>query len=372
MKLKLNHSKTIKTALFIAFLSLSYSSFALNSIEVDFSTYSNAVKKNVYGNSNGVDTHKTFEITIPFYSSTLNELNLRTDYSSVYCPGATMINVNSNNSTYSNNTNTSLHKWYKIQNLPVGTHYYTVKSLCNGSEISGSRQLIRVIILKEATPTLNLTLGAKCKKDKKGKYNGYIGLTIHGSYTNASKLYLQTTPNTNNCNQNGLVKLTNLANSTSPNNTIANNSFYSCNTNTTYTVKLFYKSTSLSGNTIVHQITSGNYGWTDYTFTKTFKTCMNKLLLPMQLSKPALVGDSPVHFNNPVKDDLKLVIQSDNTLDYEIEIYDFSGQRVKNARINQAQNKSAHTVDVQDLKQGIYIVAIKNGESVVRKKMVKE
>ena len=129
MKTKLFNQATFKNLILILVLNLSISTFAVNSIEVDFSTYSNAFAKTVSGTSNGVDTYKTFTITIPFYSNTLDLLSLRTDYPGS-CSGSVMINVNGANSTYASNSNTALHKWYNISNLPVGTTYYTVKSFC--------------------------------------------------------------------------------------------------------------------------------------------------------------------------------------------------------------------------------------------------
>jgi len=375
MKPKTPNLKTLRIAILIVFLNLSFSTFAQNYIDVEFSSSSNAVNKTVSGTSNGVDTYKTFEITIPFYSNTLDLLNFKSNYGSM-CSSNVMINVNGSNSTYSGHPNTALHKWYEIENAQVGTTYYTVKSLCNGSEIANSRQLIRVVITKEATPAINLTIAAKCATDKNGQNTGYINLTADGSYTNGGKLYIQTTTSANNCNPNSLIKLVNLSNSTSPNNTISNSGFYNCNSNGTYNVKMFYKSTSPGGNNIVYQIPNGFYGWTNYSYTKSFRACM-KLYDPLpeemyQLKTADILDDSTVGLSNPVKEELNLFLNSEVKANYEIEIYDFSGLTVKRASFLAVNSKSINTINVQNLKKGIYIIKIKSGDSVVRKKMIKE
>ncbi|QXP58790.1 T9SS type A sorting domain-containing protein [Olleya sp. HaHaR_3_96] len=376
MKQKLYYSKKIKNAILVIFLNLSCSAFAQNTIGIDYPTNINAVNELVYGTSNGVDTYKTFEITIPFYSSSLNELKLRTDIVSYTCNGSTMINVDGVNSTYSGNSIATLHKWFVIQNIAVGQTYYTIKSLCNGAEIPGSRKLIRIVVIKEATPTIDLTMGGYCVKDANGSYTGNIHLTAVGSYTNAGKLYLQTTTSANNCNPNSLIKLTNMATSNAPNNTINNNGFYSCNVIGTYNVKMFYQGTSLSGELITQQITNGDLGWIDYSFTKSFGSCLNRAipvpLVKYRLQLETLSADSPIGFSNPVKDELKLFLNSSDNISFDIEIHNLSGTIVKKSSFKDVNNKSNMNINIENLKKGIYIVSIKKGNSIIRKKMSKD
>lgn len=366
MKTKLFNQVTFKNLILILMLNLSISTFAVNSIEVDFSSSSNAFVKTVSGTSNGVDTYKTFTITIPFYSNTLDLLSLRTDYTGS-CSGSVMINVNGVNSTYASNGNTALHKWYSIPNLPVGTTYYTVKSFCGSVEITGSRQLIRVIIVKEAAPVLNLNIAASCSTNSDGTYNGYISIKGTGTYTNATYLYLKTTAPTTACpsTQMNIPALGN----TAANGSINNSGFFSCNTNGTYTVQLLYKRVNLSGNLIVYTIPSGSYNWTDYSFTKTFKMCFN---LAEPIRNHLALKNSDIKLTNPVKDVMLLEITNDISSYYEITFYDFSGLIVKKENITNVNKKGANTINVQDLKKGIYLVEINNGKEIIRKKIIKE
>lgn len=365
MKTKLFNQATFKNLILILVLNLSISTFAVNSIEVDFSTYSNAFAKTVSGTSNGVDTYKTFTITIPFYSNTLDLLSLRTDYPGS-CSGSVMINVNGANSTYASNSNTVLHKWYDIPNLPVGTTYYTVKSFCGNVEIAGSRQLIRVVIVKEAAPVLNLNITASCSTNNDGTYNGYINIKGTGTYTNATYLYLKTTAPTTACSSTQF-NLPTLGNGAA-NGSINNSGFFSCNINGTYTVQLLYKRVNLSGNLIVYTIPSGSYNWTDYSFTKTFRTCLN-VADPI---RDLALKNSNIKITNPVKDIMTLEISNDISSYYEITFYDFSGLIVKKENITNVNKKGANTINVQDLKKGIYLVEINNGKEILREKIIKE
>ncbi|TYB74288.1 T9SS type A sorting domain-containing protein [Bizionia myxarmorum] len=368
--------KTLRNVMLLLFLNLSFSAFANNYIDVEVASNSNAVDKAISGSSNGINTYKTFTFTIPFYSSTLNEINIKSNWP-YGCNGDVMINVDGINSTYSGYQDTSLHKWFKISNLSVGTTTYLVKTLCgpNEVEVANSRHLIKVVVVKEADPVINLTLGAKCAKDKNGKYTGYINLTAEGSYTNASKLYLKITTPASGCNYSPLYKMVHLGNSNAPNNTVSNSGFYNCSSNGIYKVELFYKSPSPSGNGVMEKINSGQFGWTDYSFNKWSKTCRNLVIAEpvlMHFKNAAPLEESPVVLTNPVKEELDLFLNSDTNTNYEVEIYDFSGISVKRASFKNVTSKSKNTINVQDLKKGIYVVSIKNGDSIIRKKMIKE
>ena len=368
--------KTVRNAMLLFLLTVSFSTFANNSIEIEFSNPNNAVKRSVYGSSNGIDTYKTFEITIPFYDTTLHMLRFRTDYTGS-CPGSVMINVNGQNSTNSGNPQTYEHKYFELEHLPVGISNFTIKSFCNGTEINGSKQLISVKVVKEADPALNLIISTICNKGKDGKYNGYINLNASGSYTNASKLYVLTTTAVPNCNPYVSVKLTNLSsNGNLPNNTISNSGFYSCNSNGTYNVRMFYRSPAANGYYINYEIPNNHYGWKNYSYTKTFRSCMERVILQpilmLSLKNTDSQGGTSISLTNPVKDELKLFTNSDDNSNYEIEIYDFTGLSVKRASLKEVNSNSTNTINVQDLKKGIYIVEIKNGDSVIREKMIKE
>lgn len=374
-KISLN-LKTIRNSILLMFLSLSVTTFAQtnNYVDVEYSSTTNAVNQVKSGSSNGYSTYETHEITIPFTDNSLDKLIFRANFPSA-CPGNLMINVNGNNSTYAANPNPVLHKWYEIENLPVGIHEFTVKSLCYGSEVPNSRKLIRVKVVRELPPALNLTISAECQKGKDGKNNGRINFVANGSYTNASNLYVNTTVNSNIC-PNSSIKLVNFTGSNQPNNTVTNSVFYHCNANALYEVKMFYKNTNLRGNPVVRNIASGQYGWNDFSYRKRGWSCTELVVMqPMPAvrfrSSDSLEG-SNLSIKNPVSSELNLFVNSGEKMNYDIEIFDFSGMSVKKATLKSADSESINTINVEDLQKGIYIVQIKNGDSVVRKKMIKE
>lgn len=256
--------RALKKAILIILLNLSFSTFAQQpSIQVNFSSTTNAINETSSGISNGVNTYKTYTITIPFFSSSLDQLNFLSGY---YCSGGkTLINVNGVNSSYltSHPSTFALHKFFQINNLAVGISSYTIKSYCNGVEIPNSRQLIKVIIVNEVSPLLNLTLSNSCQiNTHTGLFTGLINLNANGNFTNGNNLYLKTTDPLNTCNL-APKKLTDLTTIT---NTISNDIFYTCNANKTYTVELIYKNIGLFGNQIIYTIPSGTYGWTNYIY----------------------------------------------------------------------------------------------------------
>lgn len=368
MKKKTINFKNVRNAILFVFLNLSFSTYAINSIEVEFEGNTNAVSNVASGSSNGVDTYKTFTITIPFFSTTLNKLIFRSDYLSSNCLSATMINVNGVNSTYSTNPNLVLHKWYEISDLPLGNSWYTIKSLCNGIEIPYSKQLIKVIVVKEPAPTLNLTISSTCSKDKKGLYNGYIDLKASGNYTNASKIYIKTTNTANTCTTNSEIRLPHLSNNSNlANNTILNSGINNCNSNGTYTVQLYYRSTAANGGNIFYTIPSGDYGWNNYTFKKTFKMCLNPavpIFQDFQLNR--LINIYP----NPANESITInVAEVEKIVSYTI--YDSFGTIVNNIKkLNLESN--IIKVDISELKKGIYIINVVTTTQNYQERFIKE
>ena len=378
MKTKLLNFKNFKKIIFIIFLNLSLSTFAINSIELE--NNDNAVNLITSGTSNGVDTYKTFTVTIPFYSDFLLNSSFRSDYVSSGC-STNRIRVNGVYSSYisSNPTQPVLFKWFNLPNLAPGIYYYTVQTYCGSSgtqEVPNSKQLIKLVIIKELAPQLTLNVSKECAvNNQTGLYNGYLNLKISGSYTNASKLYIAVYHGSNTCPNGQLTKLTTLSNNSNlPNNTLNNSVFFNCNSNTTYTVKLYYKSTNIFGNIFIQEIPNGAYGWNNYSFTKSFRTCMN-VLEPAPDKELFLRNDNSneteqININNPTKDFLNINLNN-KISNYEIIIYDYSGLIVKKEnKLNSDQSKNK--IFVEDLKKGIYLVEIKYNDKTYRTKMIKE
>lgn len=361
-----NYQNKLRNIIAVAFLSLSFSTYAQNKVDVEFSSTTNAVSSVSSGYSNGVDTYKTVTITIPFYSNHLDLLTFKTNYS---CGGKSMINVNGVNSTYANNPITALHKWFEITNLPVGTTYYDVKTYCNFVEVPSRTQLMKIVIVKEVPPVLNLIISPKCSSSH-GQYNGYINLVANGSYTNASKLFIKTTimsANTATCTAQTLTNLVYLSNSNAPNNTLTNSSFFYCGSNGTYKVELFYKSTAANGGTIITKINSGTYGWNEYTYNRNLRfKCMNLIAHEHVLALRNVINIYP----NPSSDHVSIVVdESEKIISYAI--YDASGFLVSKADKLNAESNTVK-IDITDLKEGFYIVNVLTDKENYKERLIKE
>ena len=370
--------KSLRNAMLFVLLNLSFSIFAADSYGVEFNGNTNAVSSVPSFTITGTTIYKTFTITVPFYSNKLDELTFRSDYSVEPCLGQTVIKVNNIFSSYLSHPNPAMHKWHRIADLPLGTSYYTVLSLCNNSEIPGTQQVIKIIIKKEADPLLNLTISTSCEKNKQNKYNGNLNFLVSGTYANAGKIFIKGGNILNTCDSGAPYKLTYLAPSdyNNPNNTISNAPLFTCYPNTTYTVDLYYKSDAANGGTILKKIEVGDYGWAGYTFKKTRQTCQNIgdiILVPFTPFQDfSLEDQSGLTITNPVKEEVSLILSSDKNANYEVQIYDFSGLPVKRASFKDISSKTTNTINVQDLKKGIYLMEIRNGDSVIREKLIKE
>nr|WP_294936300.1 T9SS type A sorting domain-containing protein [uncultured Flavobacterium sp.] len=323
------------------------------------SIQTNAVSLVSSGTSNGVDTYKTYTVTIPFYeNSLLGTLQLRTN---TFCDypfpqSDTYGTINVNGVSYASHT-------YTIPSgLSLGHHNYTVKSYC-GSQFCNT-QLIDINVVKEASPSLSLTLNGYCKKNSNNLYNGYIGFKIFGSYVNASKLYLEVL---SGCTSYPDTKLTLLSlDSSLPTNTLPSYGaeFYDCNAATTYTVTMQYRSTSIHGQSLTYTIPNTAYGWTNYSFTKNFMTCMNELE-----QDPIKFKTSNLIFPNPVKETVTIKVSENEKL-MAVTIFDNSNAVQKKETFK--NSNSEQKIDVSNLKKGIYFVEIVTDKDITREKIIKE
>ncbi|MFD2909654.1 T9SS type A sorting domain-containing protein [Flavobacterium ardleyense] len=371
--------KMVRNAILFVLLNLSISSFA--QIQVKFADTTNALTMTSSIISDGVHNWKKLTITIPYFANHLNAFQFKTEYTRQGCGYPTqnyvMINVNGFNSQYQSIYDQSKQPYYDITNLAVGSYPYIIKSICNLSEIPNSIERIIIEVVKEPAPLLNLTIASKCGTNKKGLFTGYIEFNASGSYTNASKIYITATNSSNGCPTYAEVKLTQLSNNSNlPNNTLSNSTFYSCNSNGTYTVKLTYRNITIKNKPISHQILPPDNGWNGYTFKKSFRNCMNvmdPILVPFTpLKDTGVEHEAGITMKNPVQNEVSFILSSDEKANYEVQIYDFSGLPVKRASFKAINSKTTNTINVQDLKKGIYLVEITNGDSVIRKKMIKE
>ncbi|WP_136668573.1 T9SS type A sorting domain-containing protein [Flavobacterium sp. H122] len=320
--------------------------------------------------TSGSTTNYTF--TIPFYEPNMTGV-FSVAYNTIFSCGSGYykhITLNKTNGTYVSSSDNSNGVSIPGTSMPLGTTSYVMRVYCaNGAPDLPSQLLatkyINITVVKESDPSLSLSLSAFCKKNSDNLYNGYIGFNVTGSYVNASKLYLSVA---GTCSQ-ADTKLTILSNNSNlpTNSVLPNQSIYDCNANTTYTVSMVYRSTTITGQNLVYDIPNGSYGWTDYSWTKTFKSCLNKLE-PVP-SDPVELKNATVIYPNPVKDLATIKVSNDEKI-ISVSILDYSNKIQK--RENYKKSSSEQSLEVGDLRKGIYLLEIVTDKGVKRERLVKE
>lgn len=320
--------------------------------------------------TSGATTNYTF--TIPFYQSNMTG-SFNIAYNTIFSCGPGYykhITLNKTNGTYVSSSDNSNGVSIPGTSMPLGTTSYVMKVYCaNGAPDLPSQLLatryINITVVKEADPSLSLSLSAFCKKNSNNLYNGYIGFNVTGSYVNASKLYLSVA---GTCSQ-ADTKLTILSNNSNlpTNSVLPNQSIYDCNANTTYTVSMVYRSTTITGQNLVYDIPNGSYGWTDYSWTKTFKSCLNKLE-PVP-NDPVEFKNTTVIYPNPAREVVNVKLANDEKI-ISVSILDYSSMVQK--RENYKKMTSEQSVEISSLRKGIYMLEIVTDKGVKRERFVKE
>lgn len=264
--------------------------------------------------------------------------------------------------------------------IPVGINNYVMRVYCNTApdlpSILRATLNIRINVSREAAPSVNLSFAPHCKYVAHSNpqiYSGYIGFYASGSYANAGRLYLRVSNSLNTCALE--EKLTNFAFGATTATLSPAVSFYDCAASATYSIKLVYKATSITGNAIVQVVNSGDLGWTDYSWTKTFRTCMNVLepirdLAFKNVEAPEELGLTKRFsvYPNPTNSDLNIVpvegreIRSAKIIDPSGWVYDSKAFR---------SAKGEQTISLGHLRPGIYLLEIETNEGTFTEKVVK-
>lgn len=366
------------------------SAFAVNAQTLSLGT-TNAVSVSGPTISGGA---YNYNVVIPFYATDLTGTFSLT-YASTYTCGQgyfKYITLNKSTGAFVANSSNSNSVSIVPGNMPVGTNSYVMRVYCaNGApdlpSILKATLNINITVTKEAAPAVNLSFAPYCKyvaHSNPQVYSGYIGFNVSGNYANASKLYLRVTNTASAC-PTADYPLTYLNTSGSATATVGPGmSFYDCAANTAYTIQLVYK----SGAT-VYIIPSGSYGWTNYTWTKTFKNCMNVLQpdpgpFEPAFGKTAATNEMAITDPNdqnrtnkkgkyslypiPVTTTLSVLPVEDGKL-VSIRVYDFNGI----AQVSKVLDSKAglQQLDVTALKPGIYFAQIETSEGVFVEKIVK-
>ncbi len=315
-------------------------------------------------------------IMIPFYANTL------TGGIKFYTP---MFYFNPNNNQIIDAdiqvNNTVYNANYYVVNTPLiagNTYNFNVKSKLNidsnSSSITCSSKYFRIKIIKEAVPNFNLTLQAYCKKNNQNLYNGFIGFRVNGNFSNINDRYFFIATNSSNtCNQptQYSFRLTNLSSSGIFNMT----EFYDCNSNSTYTINLSHRFISLTNNPIIHNFSNGELGWNNYLYTKTFKSCINKINIDEIKGKNSEIESANVLqkegeiiiYPNPVFDVLRVEIIQENI--NKIIVIDSFGKIVSEYDSDNLSNTK--DINTANLSPDIYILKVITNQSTYFKKFIK-
>ncbi len=347
----------------------------------------NALSVNV--TSAGNPATYTYNVTIPYFANELTGTFTVTQGTTnvPYTCGATyfkeLIVTNANgyvNSTTNSNTVTIPGP------KPVGTSYYTVNAWCRNSavdlpSIHKGTYNIRIVVTKETAPAVNLNFAPFCKytpNTNPPQYSGFIGFNVTGNYANAGKLYLRVTNPLNTC-PTADYKVTLLHGSGAATATIATANFYNCAANTTYTIQLVYKGTSTSGAAITYVVNSGEIGWTDYSWKKGFRNCLN--LAEPQPQDPVLVGKATENMMLDTAGSKKYNVYP-NPTNSDLNITPADGKEIRSAKVIDPSGfvyesrafrngKGEQSINLSHLKPGIYFVEIETNEGVFVEKVVK-
>lgn len=269
--------------------------------------------------------------------------------------------------------------------IPVGFNNYVMRVYCNTAaglpSILRATLNIRINVSREVAPAVNLNFSPYCKYVAHSNpqiYSGYIGFNVTGNYSDASKLYLRVSNGLGSC-PTADYKVTWLHNTNAATATInPTASFYDCQSSTAYTIKLVYKATSVSGTPIEVVINNGDIGWNNYSWTKTFRSCLNKL--EPQPQDPILVGKNANEieafgatkkynvYPNPTNSDLN-ILPADGKEIRNAKIIDPSGLVYDSKAFRSA--KGEQTISLGHLRPGIYLLEIETNEGTFIEKVVK-
>jgi Secretion system C-terminal sorting domain len=332
---------------------------------------------------------KVYTVTIPFYANELTgKLEISTDsfcnYPASY-PNTTnasnwwiqgTINVNGSMSPLGERN-------YATGNLSIGSHNYIVKSICTGGVgVYGSysqtcnTQNIRVVVNKMSNPVFNLTTTAFCRKNNLNMYTGYIGFNFFGTYTNVDTRFIIDFSNVLNLSSNYSVALTSIGSTSSG---IGANTFNNASSGL-YNVKMKFVYTNAVGSVISYTIPSGEYGWNNYSYNKTWNSCINIVKGdPINFTEKSAMpivdpNNDPesrrkpkkfTYYPNPVNNSVTIK-SSDNTNLKSIKIYDNFNILIIDKKVN--SETDFQEIDLSKLKFGLYVREVEtNGGSSIEK-----
>lgn len=333
---------------------------------------------NVTLESNGIDTYEVYNynLLIPYYSNNfVGTVKITTSsYATYNIPNqsgtiTSLAKLEVNSILGTGNTYTS------STGLTVGTHNFNAKSKITSltpQRVCSSRYF-RVHVIKELTPSINLNFQGFCKlaNGQSNQYSGSIGFRVNGTATNiSSKLFLSVV------NPAGLIYEIPLT-SVAPFN---NSAFYDGTNNGTYTIKLVHKFTNTNGSTVTRNVPVNEIGWQNFSFVKTFAMCSNIGPRPHKETGKSSTQDLTIEvenksnvknlkvFPNPTTGTINFEPSSEDIIVKQINVYDTTNLLLFSKEINSV---GKHSIDLSNLKEGIYMLQIETDRGIELTKIVK-
>lgn len=243
-------------------------------------------------------------------------------------------------------------------NFPMGINNIRVEASCGGQVYQ--TRYYRFIVQKEATPSVSLSISTYCQKNNQNQNTGYVGFKATGTHSNSGKLFFRVVPPAGSSCSTTDIALSAMNTGSNP------SSFYSCNTNGTYTVQLVYKSTLIGGG-FISQIINNNY----FSYNKTFRSCLNYVEVQhLPFLRSSEIDSTEISISpNPASDRVQLNYQT-KSKKAQVFITDMNNNPIK--RINLDNQKESMTIDVSSLKKGFYFMTLVDGEKTTIKRLVKK
>lgn len=337
------------------------------------STLTNAISttQSTSSESDGINTYTVYitNVVIPYYATTLTgEVKISTSSFCTYTYFGTSYTTDAK--LVVNGTEQTTNTYSITSGLAIGANNFATKAkinFTNGTSTICTQKYFRINVIKEAAPSINLTLSAYCQKDNHTNlYTGYLGFNVNGTVANLSpRLYFVTTNTAGTCTD--ATRLTDI----SATGTFAGQ-FFSCNSNGTYTVKLSHRFTNIAGSAVIRDFNAGELGWNNYAYTKTFATCMNVMdpKSPILAGKMSNEKDNPktaTLYPNPVQEKMNVSVAEERI--NSIVIYD--NQNHKLFEVQNNENLEGLEINTSSLKPGIYILVTQTKQSNYIQKFVK-
>lgn len=342
----------------------------------------------------------THTITLPFHATSFTgTFTIKKESGSNPCTtnpnffNMSVFNMTTSTHMANNATGNTYVTLPSTYSFPIGITFLKLSWWCYDPSQSNnpvSSIVVRVVVIKEPNPNLNIVLTPYCKKNQNNMYNGYIGFTATGTASNINGLEFKVT----NQSLPSAIQVHPLSSLIiSPPFQIIPYNFHSSNLYGTYTISLQHKYNrimtnypSLSYVTTTYPIpTTNSYGWTNRVWKRTLNTCVQDIGTGVVGPKAGLGGKSSdpkglieevdrskehklIVYPNPTSGTINFEPSSEDIIVKQFNVYDTTNSLLLSKQIN---NVGKQTVDLSDLKEGIYMLQIETNKGIETTKIIK-